>query len=159
MVKQVQTHDTNMSSISLVDHPHALSMAVWDIPSPLILNTAFKLKVGVKCSAGCNLAGEEIEIYDHEGMSVATATLGGVPYSDRLDLYWAEVELTSPVREGAYTWEARLTSPGLELPHKGTSLKFGLSAARQPENALNLHVVDEATKAPVAQAHVMLRPY
>ena len=37
---------------------------------------SFKLKVGAKCSAGCNLAGEEIDIYDHEGAKIATGVLG-----------------------------------------------------------------------------------
>lgn len=155
MGKQVQAHETSTGTLD----PHAISMAVWDVPSPLVVNTAFKLKVGVKCGVGCNLAGEEVEIYDHEENRAATAILGGVPYSDSLDLYWAEVELTSPTTEGTYTWEAKLVNPSLELPHKEASHKFGFSAAKQPKNALTIQVVDEKTQAPVTHAHVMLRPY
>lgn len=139
--------------------PHATSMAVWDVASPVVVDTAFKLKVGVKCSAGCNLAGEEIEIYDHEGVKIATGTLGDVPYADRVDLYWAEVEVTAPATKGAYRWEAVLAQPRLETPHREASYKFGFSSAERPEHTVTVEVVDQETEAPVANARVMLRPY
>jgi hypothetical protein len=144
---------------SFVVKPHATSIAVWDVPSPLVLGMDFKLKVGVKCSVGCNLAGQEIEIYDHEGEQVATGVLGGVPYSDTLDLYWTEVALTAPATKGTYTWEVKLTKPDLELPHEGASFRFGFSTTKQPQCVVTIEAVDQETQSPVVHAHVMLRPY
>ncbi len=159
-----QAHDEGLyreSSMpfSFIVVPHATSMAVWDVTSPVIVGADFTVKVGVKCATGCSLANENIEIYDHEGASVATGTLGDVPYSNTDDLYWAEVALTAPAAKGTYTWEVKLPRPGLELPHEGTSFKFGFSAAREPKHAVTIEVVNQETKAPVANAHVMLRPY
>ncbi len=152
-------HGESSTPFSFIVKPHAMSMAVWDVASPLVTDTDFKLKVGVKCSVGCNLAGEEIEICDHEGTKVATGTLGGVLYSDTVDLYWTEVEFAAPASKGTYMWEVKLPKRGLELPHEGASFTFGFSAAKQPEHAVTIEVVNQDTKAPVANAHIMLRPY
>ena len=152
-------HQQSSTQFSFIVKPHVTSMAVWDVESPLIVDTDFKLKVGVKCSVGCNLARENIEFYDHEGVKVATATLGDVPYSDRVELYWTEVVLRSPATPGVYRWEARLPKPGLEPAHAGASFHFGFSVAKQPEYAVSIEVVDQVTNAPVANARVMLRPY
>lgn len=152
-------HQESATSFSFVVKPHGTGMAVWDVASPVVVDTDFRIKVGVKCAAGCNLAGEEIAIYDHEGARVATGVLGDIPYSNTVDLYWTEVALTAPATKGTYTWEARLPKPGLELPHEGVSFKFSFSVAGQPKNAVTIQVVNQETKAPVANARVMLRPY
>ena len=100
--KEGVLHEKCSTPFSFIVKPHATSMAVWDVASPTVLDTNFKLKAGVKCSVECNLTGKEIEIYDHEGAKVATGTLGGVPYSDTVDLYWTEVELKAPGTERYY---------------------------------------------------------
>jgi len=33
--------------------PHTTSVAVWDVPSPVVMNCRLKVKVGVTCSATC----------------------------------------------------------------------------------------------------------
>ena len=157
--KDGDVYQESSTPFSFIVHPHATSMAVWDVVSPLVLDTNFRLKVGAKCSAGCNLAGEEIEIYDHAGAKVATGVLGGIPYSDTVDLYWTEVELTAPATPGTYRWEVKLPKPRPELPHAGAALPFSFNAAKRPEHAVTIEVVNQATMAPVAHARVMLRPY
>ena len=152
-------YQESSASFSFAVKPHVLSMAVWDIPAPLVLDTAFKLKVGAKCSAGCNLAGETIEIYDHTGTKIATGVLGDGLYSETIKLHWAEVNLTSPAAKGTYRWEAKLATPGLDIPHAGAAFKFSFSAAEQPKYAVTIEVVNETTQAPVAKAHVVFRPY
>ena len=42
--------------------PHSVSLSVWDVPSPIVLSTRFRIKVGVKCSGDCRLAGERFGI-------------------------------------------------------------------------------------------------
>jgi hypothetical protein len=152
-------YQESSTTFSFCVKPHTTSLAVWGITSPVIVDSAFRLKVGVKCSAVCNLAGEQITVHDQTGAQVATGTLGDALYSDTIDLYWTEVELTAPVTPGTYTWEVKLPNPGLELPHAGASLKFGFSVTKQPKYKVTIEVVHQNTKAPVANAHVMLRPY
>ncbi len=40
---------------ALTTVPHETSLAVWDIPSPVVRNARFEIKAGAKCSASCGL--------------------------------------------------------------------------------------------------------
>jgi hypothetical protein len=137
---------------------HETSITVWDVPSPTAFGTEFRIKVGVKCSAECKLTGKEIEIYDHEGVKVATTTLGDVPWPATSALYWTEVELKAPSIEGRYRWTVKFPEPDLELPHERASRTFTFGVARQPEHVITIEVIDEDTKASLKDAHVLLRP-
>jgi hypothetical protein len=119
--KEGVLHQESSTPFSFIVKPHATSMAVWDVPSPIVFTTKFKLKVGVKCSADCKLTDKNIEIYDQKGGKVATGKLGGVPWSATSALYWAEVNLKPPARRDAtggrlssrsQTWSFRMR----ELP-------------------------------------------
>lgn len=145
--------------ISFVVKPHGTSIAVWGVPAPVVVDTDFRVNVGVKCAAGCNLGGQVIEIYDHEGARVATGALGDSPYSDTLDLYWTEVALRSPVAPKAYRWAVRLPGPELELPHNAAALEFGFNTANPPEHSVVIKVTNQQTGAPVENARVTFRPY
>jgi hypothetical protein len=59
-------HEESLASFSFIVRPHATSMTVWDVPSPIAFNTRFKIKIGVLCSAECKLTGNKVEIYDHQ---------------------------------------------------------------------------------------------
>ncbi len=153
-------HEESSALFSFMVKPHTPSMAVWDVPSPVVFNARFKLKVGVKCDAECKLTGKKIEIFDHEGAEVATGTLGDIPWSASSALYWAEIELIAPGTEGYYTWEVKFPTQDHELPHEGTfySIGFG-TVARPPEHVVTVEVIEEYSKAPVYHAHVLLHPY
>src|SRR5262245_50040659 len=45
-------------SFSLATVPHATSLAVWDVPSPVVRDAAFEITAGAKCSSACTLAGK-----------------------------------------------------------------------------------------------------
>lgn len=171
MTEEIKAHETEAAMVqaalaeeeisapfSFVVKPHATSIAVWDVPSPIAFGDEFKLKVGVGCSAGCKLTGSEIEIYDHEGERVATDTLGDVPWSGATALSCAEVELKAPSMEGRYRWTVKFPKPDLELPHEEASCTFALAAARQPEHVVTVEAIDRDTKTPVKNALVVLRP-
>lgn len=157
--KEGISHKESSMPFSFVVKPHTTSMAVWDVPSPIISNSNFKLKVGVQCLAECNLAGKEFSIYDHAGAKVATGTLGDVRWSDTGALYWAEVEIEAPSTEGYYTWEAKFPKQDLELPHEGASYAFAFRTARRPEHVVTVEVLDKDTSAPINHADVILHPY
>jgi len=152
-------HEESSAPFSFTVKPHAISITVWDVPSPIAFGDEFKIKVGVRCSAGCNLTGKEVAIHDYEGVKVATGTLGDVPWSGTSALYWAEVELEAPGTEGCYAWEAKFPKPDLELPHEGASYAFAFGTARQPEHVVTVEVLDKATNTPIRHADVILHPY
>jgi len=152
-------HEESSVPFSFTVEPHATSLAVWDVPSPIVFNTKFKLKVGVHCYAECKLTGREVEIYDHDGTRVATGTLGEVPWSDTSSLYWVEVELNAPGTEGIYTWTIKLPKPDLELPHEEAAYTFGFRTAKQPEHVVTVEVLDKDTNTPIRHADVILHPY
>jgi len=157
--KEGVLHEGSSAPFSFSVRRHATSMAVWDVPSPIAFSEEFRIKVGLKCFAECGLAGQEIEVYDHEGAKVATATLGSVPWSGTTALCWAEVELEAPGTEGYYTWEVKCRKPDLELPHEETSYTFGFRTARQPDHVVTVEVIDKDTKTPIKNADVLLHPY
>ena len=72
---------------------HRTSLAAWDVPSPVQAGEAFKLKIGAKCSAGCNLHGLRI---DAPGQPNHRAALGRACWRDAAGLYWCEMEVVAP---------------------------------------------------------------
>ena len=150
-------HGESSTRVMFTVKPHATSIAVWDIASPIAFNDKFRFKVGVKCAAECKLTDNKIEIYDHEGAKVAMGTLAGVPWPGTSALYWAEVELEAPGVEGYYRWRVKFREPDLELPHKEASYNFAFTTARPPECVVRIEVIDSDTKAPIENASVLLR--
>src|SRR5512134_1698403 len=73
-------HEEGCLVVSFATRPHATSMAVWDVPSPVVMNRSFKVKVGVKCSSACSLAGQLIEVRDDGGTQVGEGRLGETPW-------------------------------------------------------------------------------
>lgn len=155
--KEGVLHEESSTPFSFIAKPHATSMAIWDVPSPIAFGDEFRIKVGVRCSADCNLMDRKIGIYNHKGKKVATGALGGVPWPGTTALYWAEVELEAPGTEGLYTWEAKFPKPESELLHEEASYHFGFTTARPPEHVVTVEVLDQAKKTPIKGAVVALR--
>ncbi|HUW95408.1 MAG TPA: hypothetical protein VMW58_06440 [Anaerolineae bacterium] len=149
-------HEESSTSVMFNVKPHSTSMAVWGVPSPIAFNDMFKIKVGVKCSAECNLMDKEIRIYGQKGKKVATGALGGVPWPGTSALYWAEVELEAPGVEGYHQWAVKFPKPDLEVPHEEASYTLAFAAARPPEHVVTVEVTDKRTKTPIKKALVAL---
>ena len=147
-------HEESRVHFSFQVLPHETSLAVWDTPSPAILEREGSLKVGVSCSAGCNLAGENIEIQDHEGKVVASGRLAESAWPGSQGLYWREISFQAPRQEGYYSWKAQFREPRQAIPHQGAVLSFGFQTTRPPEYRLSIEVVDSETKAPIGDAFV-----
>jgi hypothetical protein len=151
-------HEESSAPFSFIVTSHATSVEAWDVPSLIALGDEFKIKVGAKCSSGCVLGGQKIEVCDHEGAEVATATLGDDPLPDTTAQYWAEVELKAPDIEARHKWTVKFPQPDLEIPHEEASCPFTFVTARHPDHVVTVEVVDKDTKTPTANAHVRLRP-
>jgi len=157
--KEGVLHEESSVPFSFIVKPHAISIAVQDISSPIVFGDEFRIKVGVKCSAECKLTDKKIEIYDHEGAKVATGMLGDVSWSGVTVPSCAEVKLKAPSIEGRYRWTVRFPKPDLELPHEGASCTFGFATTRPLEHMVTIEIIDKDTKTPVKNARVRLRPH
>jgi len=85
---------------------HPTSIAVWGVPSPVVVSRRFAATVGVKCAAGCPLAGREVVVRDAVGADVGHGSLGESPAPGTRALYAAEVMLEAPAEEGVHAWTA-----------------------------------------------------
>jgi hypothetical protein len=136
--------------------PHETSLAVWDIPSPLPLGGSAKVKVGLRCPAGCPLTGQKIEIRDAAQSRVAAAKLGDAPWPGTAGLYWAEADLVTPVAEGTHLWTAQFSPSDLEIPHLASSLAFSLLTVKPPEHRITIEVVQEKANTVIEDTEVRL---
>jgi hypothetical protein len=138
---------------------HTTSIAVWDVPSPVVTGRSFRVKVGVKCSAMCRLAGQRIEVCDEGGTPIGEAVLADIPWPGTSGLYVADVRLAAPATEGTLAWSARFAAVVPESPHEESSAIFSMRIARPPEHRVTVHVTDKDTAAPLEGVEVRLGIY
>ena len=110
--------------------PHSTSIAVWGVPSPVVVGRRFAATVGVKCSAGCPLAGRAVAVRDEAGAEAGRGRLGDTPAPGTSALHAVEVALKAPAREGVHTWTAVFDGAGAEPTPGETAPAPGESPAR-----------------------------
>jgi len=118
--KDGSLHEQSSTELHLVVKPHEVRLNVWDVPSAIVAGEPFKFLVGVKCSAGCNLAGRDFGIFDREGCQRGAATLRDQIWPGTEALYFAEVEAKAPIA-GDRQWEVRTAAWCSDLPHTASS--------------------------------------
>ena len=152
-------HQESSLVVSFTTRPHATSMAVWDVPSPVIMKRSFAIKVGVKCSARCELVGRLVEVCDGAETRIGESRLGETPWPGTSGLYVAEVELAAPAMDGTAYWSARFAAVEAGLPHDEASAAFSFRTVRPPEHRVTVRVADKGTKAPLEDVEVRLGVY
>ena len=148
-------HKRSALPISFRTVPHATSLAVVN-PSPVVMGSPFRIKVGAKSTGACELRGAQVEIRDETGARVGVGTLGDTPWAETSALYWTEVDLAAPMKEGVVSWSARFAPSALEIPHDGSSSEFSFAAVRPPEHSVTVKVIEKDTGVPIADAQVRL---
>jgi hypothetical protein len=138
--------------------PHKTSLAVWNVRSPIIAESAVMVKVGMRCSAACRLTGRTIEVVDQSGVTVAEALLGETPWTGTDALYWAEVEFRAPASEGVAAYRA-VTSAGADPCHEASTAGFSFRTTGYPEHKVTINVVDKDTGVGVSDVEVRLGLY
>src|SRR5262245_194508 len=68
--------DQAATEVRFVVKPHEAELNVWDVPSVLVPGERFNFTVGVRCSAGCDLAGRDVSIVDRDGTPIGCASSG-----------------------------------------------------------------------------------
>ncbi len=149
-------HPAASLAVRISTIPNATSLAVWAIPSPVVMGEKFAIKVGAKSSAGVALTGGTVGVCYESGAVVARGHLGETPLPGTRALYWTDIELLAPVTEGMQAWSVRFEPQELELPHESASTTFSVSIVRPPEHRLTIKVIEKDTAAPIADAQVRL---
>jgi hypothetical protein len=139
--------------------PHETSMAVWDVPTPVVEQSLVRPKVGLRCSVGCNLAGRAVSVVDESGMPASTGILGSEPLSGTEALYWTGIELQAPAGEGVSAYRAEFSSGEIDLPHHPSSARFSFRTSARAEHEVTIAVLEKETGAPVNGVEVRLGPY
>lgn len=145
--------------ISSQTRPHQTSLAVWAVPSPVQIASRFAIMVGARSAGACALGGARIEIRDDTGAVVGEGILGETLWPGSDGLYWTEVMLGGPAREGLQGWSVAFAATDVELPHLGSSAQFSFTAVKPPEHRVAITVIESDVAAPVEKTEVALGPY
>jgi hypothetical protein len=152
-------HEETNTGFRIVVVPHAASVNVWGLPSAIAAGERFNFKVGIKCSAGCKLAGRALCVIDHDGALVVTANLREDVWPDTSALHFADVEAQAPCTAGDYQW--RIESPGSDTgaPHAAGACTFAVRVVEAPDHEVTVEAFDSEKQTPIKGAHVLLHPY
>jgi len=132
------------------DAVHELTFAVWDLPSPVVTGRPLALKVGAKCSHGCDLTGATVEIRNDAGTLVGSGTVGPTPWTGTSALYWTDAQLIGPDAAGPACLTAGIAAVEDHL-HPIASSTFRFVAVNPPEASPGASVI-RAARLPLKSA-------
>ena len=139
--------------------PHAAQFTVWDVPSATGAGERFRFAVGVRCPAGCDLAGRELRLFDQEGSGTGTVKLGRDIWPGTEALYFAEVEARAPLEAGSHQWEVKMAGWDAERPHAAGSLPLIVRVVGAPDCEVTVRAIDREKQTPIKGARVVMHPY
>jgi hypothetical protein len=108
------------------------SLAVWDVPMPVVAGERFAIKTGVKTGSG------RVEVCDATGAVVASGTLGEAPWPGTEALHWAELDLPAPAKDGVAKYTVRCGA---------AETWFSVVAAAKPDCTLKVQITEQESKA------------
>jgi hypothetical protein len=152
-------HEETEVAFSFTTQAHAASVNVWGVPSAIPVGESFGFKVGIKCSSGCNLAGRQVSILDHEGAQIAAGTLRDAPWPETSALYFAELRAKAPGETGDYHWRVETPESVTGVPHAAGSSTFAVKIVVPADHEVTVEAFDVESNAPIKGAHVLMHPY
>jgi hypothetical protein len=108
-----------------------ISLAVWDVPMPVVAGERFAIKAGAKATGGGTLSGTRIEVIDAAGAAVASGTLGDAPLAGTEALYWTALDMAAPAKPAKLSvaeYTVRLAADGAAA----TRFSVAVAAMRNP---------------------------
>ncbi|MCX7314256.1 MAG: hypothetical protein WCG92_02500 [Hyphomicrobiales bacterium] len=118
------------------------SLAVWDVPMPVVIGESFAVKVGAAGGKGA-----AVEVSDPSGKVVASGTLGGEPLAGTEALYWTTLDVPAPGKQEAVQYTVR---------SGGAASQFAVTAAPKPEHTLTVTITERETHEPLGGVEVRL---
>lgn len=153
------SHEETSTEFSFAAKAHAASVNVWGLPYAIAAGERFRLKVGIKCSAGCKLTGRQLSIFDDEGAQVGTGSLLDEIWPGTSALYFVDVEAEAPLTTGDHKWQVRIPGSDSGLPHAAGSFTFAVKVVSPPDHEVTVEALDGEKQTPIEGAHVLLHPY
>jgi len=121
----------------------AASLAVWDVPMPVVAGERFAIKAGATGGSG------RVEVIDGAGAVVASGALGDAPWPGTESLRWTALELPAPKADAArYTVRCGAAETW-----------FSVVATAKPEHRLTVQVTERDTKEPLGGVEIRLGPF
>jgi len=120
-----------------------ISLAVWDVPMPVVAGEKFAIKIGAKSSSGRALVGERVEVSDAKGEVVAAGALGAAPCPGTEALYWTSLEVPAPRDRDGASFTVRLEPASLDA----VPTRFSVAVGAKPACTLTIRVTERDTKA------------
>ena len=130
-----------------------ISLAVWDVPMPVVAAETFAIKLGAKAASSRSLAGCHVAVIDASGKIVTSATLGETPLAETDALYSASVEVPAPLQPGQAEYAARFADDDT------STLRFSVVAAAKPEHTMAFTVTERDTGEALAGVEIRLGPF
>jgi hypothetical protein len=130
-------HEECSLSVTSTIVPHATSVAVWGVPSP-VKGSRFGVMVGLKLGHG---------------------RLGDVPRPGTSALYEGEVSLVAPSRAGVFFRSVSFAPIELGSPHREVSGDFTFRSLEPPEHTVTVQVIPKGIDAPMDNIEVRLGAY
>ncbi len=152
-------HEETSTDFSFQATAHTVVLNVWEIAPTIASGGKFTLKLGVRCSAGCRLAGRPVTIVDHEHRPAGASKLGADVWPETTALYYAALEATAPKAPGDYRWKVESPASHVLPPHAAAELEFGVRVVPEPEHEVTIHVIDKDKQSPIPGARIVLHPY
>ena len=132
-----------------------ISLAVWDVPMPVVAGEKFPVKIGAKSMSGKPQAGARIEVSDADGAVVASGALGDKPLAGTQALYWAVLDVAAPRDREAADYIVRLAPESQDaLP-----TRFSVSVAAKPACTLTITVTERGSKEALGGVEIRVGPY
>ena len=138
---------------------HAVQLTAWDVPTATVAGEHFTAAIGARCSAGCDLGGRDLILFDDGGAPAARVKLGREVWPGTEALYFAKVEVKAPLESGTHQWEAMVTEGNMESPHVPGSLPVVVRVVSPPDCEVTVTAIDRETQTPIKGARVVIHPY
>jgi hypothetical protein len=138
------------------DPSNTISLAVWDVPMPVIAGDKFSIKIGAKSASGRALAGCRVAVSDSTGAVVATGTLGDKPWPDTEALYWIALDVRVPAEQQFAEYAVRFMLDSDEPALESVATRFSVAATAKPEHKLIVKVTEQTTAAALEGVEIRL---
>jgi hypothetical protein len=122
-----------------------ISLAVWDVPMPVVAGESFSIKIGAKSAAG-----RRVEVRDGKGAVLASGTLGETPLAGTEALCWTALELPAPEQAGVARYSVHCG---------GAETWFSVAATAKPDCRLTVQVTERDAKTALGDVEIRIGPF
>jgi hypothetical protein len=141
----------------IVSSGQTISLAVWDVPLPVVAGERFSIKVGAKSGSGLALAGGRVEVSDAAGAVVASGALGDAPLAGTEALYWVALDVPAPREPDVAEYAVRFV-PG-DAAHHAVASRFTVAAAAKPTHTLTVTITERDSKEALGGVEIRVGPF